>query len=573
VLCLVVMSGSQALITALEQHKVKHVFGIPGGANLPIYDSLFDSDMHHILARHEQIAAHMADGYARASGKAGVCIATSGPGATNFVTGLATAYADSSAVIAITGQVPKAMIGRDAFQETDILGVVAPITKYALQPLKAEDIPKAVAKAFYIATTGRPGPVLLDIPKDVQQEMADIEFPERVDVEGYCAEHPIDELEIKRATEILLNAKKPVLLGGGGVRISGAFQAFRAIAELLMAPVVTTLQGKGVFPEDHPLSLGAIGMHGRAEANRVVAECDALLAVGVRFSDRTTGVFSEFCKDAKIIHIDTDPSEFNKNKLVDVHILGDANKALTLLYQSLVQRISQNPENPWLKRVNEIRESLRNIPAYSEIPQELSGPNIVKRMREVLPRNAILTTGVGRHQMWCEIHYKVLEPRTWITSTGLGTMGFGLPAAIGAKLARPEVPVVDFDGDGSFVMTESALATAVEEGIPVISVILNDGSLGMVEQWQRLMYNRRYIGVKLRRNPDFVKLAEAYGAEGIRVDSLDEFEKALRSALKNDFPTVIEVPVSSEHDVFPFMPPGKTLGETLYGPKKEASIF
>jgi acetolactate synthase-1/2/3 large subunit len=570
------MSGARAAVEALEREKVDYIFGMPGGANLPFYDALWDSKIKHVLARHEQLAAHMADAYGRVSRKAGVCSATSGPGATNLITGIATAFADSSPVVAITGQVPKAMTGRNAFQETDIIGIATPITKYTLQPLSAAEVPSAVKRSFYIATTGRPGPVLLDLPKDVQQEEVEMTFPDSVEVRAYRSNVPIDMQDIERAAEMILRAERPILWGGGGVRIADASQPFAAIAELLMMPVITTLQGKGDFPENHPLSLGPIGMHGRAEANKLVTECDLLVAVGVRFSDRSTGNFAEFAPGAKIIHIDADPTEFNKNKMVDLSILGDANQVLTTLFDAIARRLTRTRDvdaNPWLKRVNDVREELKGIPAYRDSYAELSGPKIVKMMRDILPPEAILTTGVGRHQMWCEIHYRVLRPRTWITSTGLGTMGFGLPAAVGARFAAPDVPVVDFDGDGSFVMTEQALATAVEEKLPIIAVIINDRSLGMVEQWQRLMYNRRYIGIKFPNTPDFVKLAEAYGAHGRTVGSLAEFGKAMREGLANEGPTVIEVPVSPEEDVFPFLPPGKGIKETVYGSPKEMAVF
>jgi acetolactate synthase-1/2/3 large subunit len=570
------MSGARAAVEALEREKVDYIFGMPGGANLPFYDALWDSKIKHVLARHEQLAAHMADAYGRVSRKAGVCSATSGPGATNLITGIATAFADSSPVVAITGQVPKAMTGRNAFQETDIIGIATPITKYTLQPLSAAEVPSAVKRAFYIATTGRPGPVLLDLPKDVQQEEVEMTFPDSVEVRAYRSNVPVDMQDIERAAEMILKAERPILWGGGGVRIADASQPFAAIAELLMMPVITTLQGKGDFPENHPLSLGPIGMHGRAEANKLVTECDLLVAVGVRFSDRSTGNFAEFAPGAKIIHIDADPTEFNKNKMVDLSILGDANQVLTTLFDAIARRLTRTRDvdaNPWLKRVNDVREELKGIPAYRDSYAELSGPKIVKMMRDILPPEAILTTGVGRHQMWCEIHYRVLRPRTWITSTGLGTMGFGLPAAVGAKFAAPDVPVVDFDGDGSFVMTEQALATAVEEKLPIIAVIINDRSLGMVEQWQRLMYNRRYIGIKFPNTPDFVKLAEAYGAHGRTVGSLAEFGKAMREGLANEGPTVIEVPVSPEEDVFQFLPPGKGIKETVYGSPKEMAVF
>ena len=568
------MSGARAVVEALEREKVEYIFGMPGGATLPFYDALWDSKIKHVLVRHEQLGAHMADAYGRVSRRAGVCTGTSGPGATNLVTGIATAFADSSPVVAITGQVAKAMTGRNGFQETDVVGVLTPVTKYTLQPLSAAEIPSAVKKGFFIAQTGRPGPVLIDIPKDVQQEEVPMTFPESVQIRGYSSDYPVDIQDIERAADMLARAERPVLFGGGGIRIADASAQFTAIAQLLMAPVITTLQGKGTFPEDHPLSVGPIGMHGRAEANKIVQECDLLLAVGVRFSDRSTGNFHEFAPEAKIIHIDADPTEFNKNKQVDVSILGDAGKVLTLLHEALLKRLSKKDENnAWLRHVAQVREELKGIPAYKDSYAELSGPKIVKLMRTILPAEAILTTGVGRHQMWCEIHYRVLRPRTWITSTGLGTMGFGLPAAIGAKLAAPNVPVVDFDGDGSFVMTEQALATAVEERIPVVSVVINDRSLGMVEQWQRLMYNRRFVGIRFQNIPDFVKLAEAYGVQGRTVGSLQEFGAALNEGIKSDSPSVIEVPVSHEEDVFPFMPPGKGIKDTVYGTSKEMAVF
>ncbi|MGA2664411.1 MAG: biosynthetic-type acetolactate synthase large subunit [Nitrososphaerales archaeon] len=568
------MSGARAIVEALEKEKVEYIFGMPGGANLPFYDALWDSRIKHVLVRHEQIAAHMADAYGRVTRRAGVCSATSGPGATNLVTGIATAFADSSPVVAITGQVAKSMTGKSGFQETDVVGVLTPVTKYTLQPLSAAEIPSAVKKSFYIAQTGRPGPVLLDVPKDVQQEEASIAFPESITIRGYAAEAAIDPQDIERAADMLVKAQRPLLFGGGGIRIADASQPFQAVAELLVAPVITTLQGKGVFPEDHPLSVGPVGMHGRAEANKIIGECDVLLAVGVRFSDRSTGSFNEFAPDAKIIHVDADPTEFNKNKMVTLSVHGDANRVLTMLFDALVRRISKRDEgNAWLARLNEVREEMKGIPAYKDSYAELSGPRLVKLMREILPPEAILTTGVGRHQMWAEIHYRVLRPRTWITSTGLGTMGFGLPAALGAKIARPDVPVVDLDGDGSFVMTEQALATAVEEKIPVVAVVLNDRSLGMVEQWQRLMYNRRYIGIRFQNIPDFMKLAESYGVQGTRVGSLAEFGKALREGVRGDSPTLIEVPVSHEEDVYPFLPPGKAIKDTIYGTSRELSVF
>ncbi|MEM1994290.1 MAG: biosynthetic-type acetolactate synthase large subunit [Nitrososphaerales archaeon] len=563
---MVEMIGAEAVIEALKRENVSVVFGIPGGANLPIYDALYSSGIRSILCRHEQSAAHMADGYARASGKVGVCMATSGPGATNLVTGIATAYMDSSPIVAITGQVPRAMIGKDAFQEVDIIGITTAITKYTFQPMRAEEIPSDIKKAFYIASTGRPGPVLVDIPKDVQQEKANMIFPDKVTIRGYrpvVTPHP---LQVEKAVDLLLSAERPVLWGGGGVNLSNAHEPFRKIAELLMAPVVTTLIGKGAFPENHPLALGPIGMHGTAEANRIVLETDCLLSVGVRFSDRSTGRFDAFCPDAKIIHIDIDPSEIGKNKRVHLPIVGDAKVTLEQIYERLKSKIvEQRNDSPWLRRVEEVREEVRRN-AKLDGSNRLMSVQIIKKIRQLLPPEGILATEVGKHQMFAEIHYKVVRPRTWITSTGLGTMGFGFPASIGAKVAKPDVPVVDLAGDGSFCMTENSLAVCVEEGIPVIVVIMDNRSLGMVEQWQRIFYNRRYSSVKFGSTPDFVRLAESYGAVGIRAHTLEEFEKAFNHALLSEVATVIDVPIDPEEDVYPFVPPGAGLKDILYGP-------
>jgi acetolactate synthase-1/2/3 large subunit len=563
---MVELTGSQALIEALIKENVQVIFGIPGGQIMPVYDVLYDSEVRHILARHEQSAAHMADGYARAGGKVGVCLATSGPGSTNLVTGIATAYMDSSPVVAITGQVPRAMIGKDAFQETDIIGIATPITKYTFQPMSASEIPEVVKKAFYLASSGRPGPVVIDLPRDVQTEVADMQFPERVEIRGYKPHISPHPLQVEKAADLLLKAERPVIWGGGGVIISNASQSLQVLAELLMAPVVTTLIGKGCFPETHPLALGPIGMHGTPEANKLVMETDCLLAAGVRFSDRSTGRFDQFAAGAKIIHIDIDPAEIGKNKRVDLPIVGDVAATLTELCVALTRRITGKSNSPWLQRIQQVREELRGMDEL--VSQELIAPQIVKKIREILPSDGILTTEVGKNQMWGELHYKVIKPRTWITSTGLGTMGFGFPAAVGAKVAKPEVSVVDLAGDGSFTMTGNSLAVCIQENIPVTVVILNNSSLGLVEQWQRLFYGSRYSAVKLGSIPDFVKFADAFGAEGIRVGSLEEFEKAFKSALRNDVATVIDVPIPSEEDVFPFVPPGVGLKDILYGAAK-----
>ena len=562
VFILVEMTGAEALIKALIDEKVEGVFGLPGGANLPIYDTLHDSEIRHILARHEQCAAHMADGYARASRKPGVCFATSGPGATNLITGLATAFADSSPMIAITGQVATNMIGKDAFQECDTIGIATPVTKYTYQPLTSAEVPQMIKNSFYIATSGRPGPVLIDIPKNAQVDKMDITFPKKVNLRKANPIITPDITMVNKAAELLLKAERPMIMTGGGIIISGAFKELQAVAEFLMSPVVSTFKGKGGFSETHYLSLGPIGMHGHIEANKLVLEADVLLAAGARFSDRSVGKWDTFGNEMKIIHADIDPSEIGKNKDVDIGLIGDIKNTLKLLLSSLEQKAkSKNEDYPWIKHVKEIKDIWRNKPLPA--PREITGPRLLKKMREILPAACLYTTEVGQHQMWASLHFDVIEPGTFFTSTGLGTMGWGLPAAVGAKFARQDLPVIDIAGDGSVQMTESALATSVSEDLPVITVIFNNGMLGMVAQWQRLFYERKYIGVELKGIPDYVKIAEAYGAEGIRAQSMNEFENALKSALNSNITTIIDVPINPDEDVFPFVVPNTALKDMV----------
>jgi acetolactate synthase-1/2/3 large subunit len=561
-LCIVVkLSGSKSLIKQLENEGTKVIFGMPGGANLPIYDELGSSSIRHILVRHEQLAAHMADGFARVSRRPGVCLATSGPGATNLVTGIATAYMDSIPMVAITGQVATSSIGRDAFQECDIVGVATPVTKYTFQLLKSNEIPHAVKKAFFIASSGRPGPVLIDIPKDVQTNEAETEFPSRVIIRGYDPPGEPAGPEIERALDMILSAERPMILAGGGVAISGAFSELQAFAEMLMIPVATTFKGKGVFNETHPLALGPIGMHGHVEANRLTLEADVLIAIGTRFSDRSTGKVSEFVKESKVIHVDIDPSEINKNKEVDLGIVGDVRASLQMMIRSLKRRARRNDLKKWQERFAEVRDHCKS--EFSVDMTKVNAISLLKALRDSLPSHAIVTTEVGQCQMWASLHFDVIEPGTFYSSTGLGTMGFGFPAAIGAKVASPDRPVLDIAGDGSFNMTEAALATSVLDNIPVIVVVINNGMLGMVAQWQRLFYGRRYNGVKLYSLPDYVKLAEAYRAQGLRAQSLEEFSKAVKLGLRSDVATVIDVPISPEEDVFPFVVPGTALKDMV----------
>ncbi len=557
------LSGAKALIKSLENERVEVIFGIPGGAILPVYDALYDSNIRHILVRHEQCAAHAADGYARAGGRIGVCMATSGPGATNLVTGIATAYMDSSPIVAITGQVARAMIGKDAFQEADIIGIATPITKYSFQLQSPEEVPRAVKQAFYLASEGRPGPVLVDFPVDVQKQEGEVELEVEVTPQGYKAVKEPHPLQVKRAAELLLKAEKPVILAGGGVILSNASEKLRKLAEYMLIPVTVTLMGKGAFPENHPLFLGRVGMHGSAVANKLIAEADLILAVGTRFSDRSVGKFDEFGKDCKIIHIDIDAAEIGKNIKPDIPIVADAESALAAIYGA-VKKLSKKLEtSAWVQKIEEVKKQVAEASPESPF-SELSPKNVIRELRKLLPADGIATTGVGRNQMWAAMYFEAYHPRTFITSGGLGTMGFGFPAALGAKVAKPNSIVVDIDGDGSFLMTERELATSIVAEIPVIVVIMNDGWLGMVKYWQDLFYGRKYCATCLQRGcPDFVKLAEAYGANAARPRSLEEFSKAFKEAMNSDKTTVIDVWIHSEEPVLPFAPPGKPLTETL----------
>jgi acetolactate synthase-1/2/3 large subunit len=559
------MLGSEALIKALEKEGVDIVFGLPGGANLPIYDALVDAKLRHILVRHEQSAAHMADGYARIKRKAGVCFATSGPGATNLITGIATAYADSSPMIAVTGQVPLAMIGKDAFQETDIIGVANPCTKYAFQPRSASEIPETVKKAFYISESGRPGPVLIDIPKDVQQAREEVSFPSLIKVRGYNPIVDADLSQLERAVQAMMKAEKPIIMAGGGVILSGAFSELQALAELLMAPVVTTFKGKGSFPENHALAMGPIGMHGHAEANKIIIEADCIIAVGARFSDRSVGRFDEFGKGMTIIHLDVDPAEIGKNKAADIAVVGDVKSSLRTAVKMLTKykMAKRTADDPWLKRRKELIDYYAD--SIKDYPRELTAKKALKKLRELLPSNAIVTTEVGQCQMWASLHFDVIAPGTFFSSTGLGTMGFGFPASIGAKAARPSSIVVDIAGDGSFNMTENSLAVSVLDKLPVIVFLMNNYMLGMVAQWQRTFYKRRYMGVHQQNCPDYAKIAEAYGAQGLRAQSLEELDTALKKAMNSDVASVIDISIDPEEDVYPFVAPGTGLKDMITG--------
>ena len=555
-------TGARALMVALEKEGVREVFGLPGGANLPMYDEFNRCDIRHILVRHEQSAAHMADGYGRVSRRPGVCFATSGPGATNLLTGIATAQADSAPMVAVTGQVPVHFIGKDAFQESDIMGMANPVVKYAFQPRTPEEVPISVQKAFYVAATGRPGPVLVDIPKDVQSASAEMRMTDGVSMRGY---HPWTDPDIQnvgRAIETLIRADKPIILAGGGTIISSAFAELQAIAEMLSIPVVTTFKGKGAFPENHPLSMGPIGMHGHAEANKIIIEADCVLAIGTRFSDRSVGTFEDFESRRSIIHLDVDPAEIGKNQTTSVAVVGDVKASLRVMLKLLNERkISMDEGGEWVRHAREMREYWQeNLKIH---PGEMGAAKILRKLRQLLPPESVVTTEVGQHQMWASLFFDVVSPGTFFSSTGLGTMGWGFPAAIGAKVARPDVPVVDIAGDGSFNMTENSLATSILEDIPVIVFLVNNYSLGMVAQWQRTFYSRRMVGVDQGRCPDYVKLAESYGAQGIRAQSMDELDSAIKAALRSDVATVIDIPIDPEEDVLPFVQPGTPLSKMV----------
>jgi len=550
------ITGARAVVECLKKEGVEVIFGIPGGANMPIYDEIFLSDIRHILARHEQGAVHMAEGYARASGKVGICMATSGPGATNLITGIADAYMDSVPIICITGQVPTQFIGTDAFQETDVVGITTPITKHNYLVKDVRDLPRVFKEAFHIASTGRPGPVVIDLPKDVLNDRAEFSYSETIHLRGYRPTYRGHPLMIKKAAELIMNAEAPVILAGGGVIHSGATEELITLAEMMGIPVATTLMGKGAFPENHPLSLGMVGMHGSKYANYAVMEADLILAVGVRFSDRTTGRYETWAPNAKKIHIDIDPAEIGKNIEVDIPIVGDAKNVLREIIKKLTPRINRE----WLERVAQLKQTYPMT--FEDSDTELKPQYVIKMLNELVP-DAIITTEVGQNQMWSAMLWKALRPRTFITSGGLATMGFGFPAALGAKVAKPEETVIDIAGDGSFVMTCQELATSVTEDIPVIVAILNNGYLGMVRQWQQIFHEGRYSEVDLGGVPDFVKLAEAFGAEGIRVTRKEDVEDAIKEALQNDVTTVIDFVVSREENVFPMVPPGMPITQIL----------
>ncbi len=562
-------TGAYALMDSLKRHDVQHIFGYPGGAILPLYDELYKweatGEIQHILVRHEQGAAHAADGYARATGKVGVCFGTSGPGATNLVTGIATAHMDSIPMIIVTGQVPRGAIGTDAFQETDIYGITLPIVKHSYVVRDPQDMARIVAEAFHIASTGRPGPVLIDVPKDVGLEEFDYEpvEPSRVKLTGYRPTVKGNPRQINQALNLIRQARRPLLYVGGGAIASSAHAQLQQLAEIFQIPVTTTLMGKGAFDESHRLSVGMLGMHGTAYANFAVSECDLLIAVGARFDDRVTGKLDEFASRAKVIHIDIDPAEVGKNRAPEVPIVGDVRQVLSDLlrrYEEMDIPAEPNQTKEWLLRINRWREQYPlEVPQY---PNTLSPQEVIVELSRQAP-NAYYTTDVGQHQMWSAQFLKC-GPRRWISSAGLGTMGYGIPAAMGAKVALPDQQVICIAGDASVQMNIQELGTLAQYGINVKTVIVNNGWQGMVRQWQEAFYGERYSSSNMEVGmPDFVKLAEAYGIKGMVIKSRDELKDAIAEILAHDGPVLANIHVHRNENCYPMVAPGKSNAQMM----------
>lgn len=557
------LTGAQIICESLIKEGVEVIFGFPGGSLLPFYDTLPQyPQLRHILVRHEQGAAHAADGYARAAGRAGVCCATSGPGATNLVTGIANAYLDSSPVIALTGQVARPFIGKDAFQEIDITGITLPITKHNYVVMSAAEMANVLKEAFHIATTGRPGPVLIDVPRDVFVEEAEFHYPAKVDLPGYKPILRGHAAQIKKAARLINEAQRPVIISGRGVVISRAYEELRELAEKAQIPVITTLLGISSFPENHMLSLGMLGMHGMAHANMAVNEADLVIAVGMRFDDRATAKVSAFAPKAHIIHVDIDPAEIGKNVRVDVPIVGDARDVLKDLNKEVVVKIRVD----WINQMDEWRQ--RYPPTVIREGNDLVPQYVINSICEVTEGNSIIVTGVGQHQMWSAQYFCYKKPNTLISSGGLGTMGFELPAAIGAKVGCPDETVWCVAGDGGFQMTIQELATAAQEKTAIKIAIMNNGFLGMVRQWQELFYGRRYVATPLS-GPDFVKIAEAYGIPSMRVRTRLEVIPAIQKAMEHSGPFLIDFVVEPEENVYPMVPPGAALADLIEAPRTE----
>jgi len=550
------LTGAKIFVESLKKQGVEIIFGYPGGAVLPLFDALYDSDMKFILTRHEQGAAHAADGYARATGKVGVCLATSGPGATNLITGLATANMDSIPVVAFTGQVKTFLIGNDAFQEADVTGITRPISKHNYLVKDVNNLATVIKNSFHIASTGRPGVVAVDLPVDVQLHEAEFKYPEKVEIRGYkptCKGHIG---QIKRARKLIAQSKKPILYVGGGVIISGASGKLFEFAKKTEIPITMTLLGLGGFPGTHRLSLGMLGMHGTAYANHAVQDSDLIIAIGARFDDRVTGKIDEFAPNAKVIHIDIDPCAISKNVKVDVPIVGDAKSVL----QDLIKDITKPDISDWHKQIEGWK---KKFPLTYKNDSKLRPQYVVEEIYNLTKGEAIITTEVGQNQMWAAQFYKCTTPRQFLSSGGLGTMGYGFPAAIGAQVGCPKKVVFDIAGDGSIQMNIQELTTAVRNKLPVKVAILNNGYLGMVRQWQELFYKKRYSHTRLEGSPDFVKVAEAYGAVGIRITKKKDVKKAIKDALKVKRPVFLDFHVEPEENVFPMVPAGHAINKMI----------
>ncbi|GAB6151870.1 biosynthetic-type acetolactate synthase large subunit [Desulfosporosinus burensis] len=553
------LKGATILLNALQQEGVDVIFGYPGGVLLPLYDALLDSPIRHVLARHEQGVVYAADGYSRVSGKVGVCLATSGPGATNVVTGIANAYSDSIPLVVLTGQVSTSSIGSDSFQEVDIIGITMPITKHSYLVKDPRDLPRIVKEAFYIARTGRPGPVLIDLPKDVLAQENVVPFSNEMKLRGYKIFGQANNGKIEEVAKALSESCKPVLYAGGGVVTAGAEDVLRQLAEKTAAPVVTTLMGIGSIPLGHPNLLGMVGMHGTVTANYAVDDCDLLIAVGVRFDDRvTSGMGHRFATKAKVIHIDIDPVEISKVVKTDIKIVGDARQVLEEILEAVPGFAAPEVADWWTQLRNwKVNHTL----SYDK--DSLNPQMVMECLGELAGENAIVTTDVGQHQMWVAQYYPTVHPRNYATSCGLGAMGYGLPAAVGAQFARPEDRVILITGDGSLQMSIQELGTVVQNKLPIKIILLNNGVLGMVRQWQKMFYAERYSQIQLEGNPDFVKLAEAYGILGIHVNSAEEVRSAIEEAFNHLGPVLIDIKISMDENVLPLVPPGKDITEMI----------
>jgi len=551
------LSGTEIVVECLKREKVKVAFGIPGGAIMPLYDTIDKkASFKHILTKHEQGAAHAADGYARATGNVGVCFATSGPGATNLVTGLANAYLDSVPLVAFTGQVISPLIGTDAFQEVDITGITIPITKNNYLVMDVKDLASTIKEAFYLAKTGRPGPVLIDLPKDVQNARTEFHYPGKNKYSGYRPTLKGNLNQIKKAAKAVQEAKRPIIYAGGGIINSDASDELKKFVKKINIPVTTTLMALGCFPENHPLSLGMLGMHGLYCANMSINEADLIIALGTRFDDRVTGNISKFCPKAKFIHVDIDPAEISKNIKATIPIVGDVKYILS----KLTQLIEPKNETEWVNRILELKEK---NPLQYKRDKELKPQYIIEKLSELTKGEAIIVTDVGQHQMWAAQYYQYLYPRTSITSGGLGTMGFGLPAAIGAQIGCPEKNVICIAGDGGFQMNVQELATAIRCKLPITMIIMNNSYLGMVRQWQELFFAKRYASTYLDGNPDFAKLVQVYGGKGMRVKTRNEFDNALTESLSSKEFTLIDCIIPPEENVFPMVSPGEAINNML----------